>query len=722
MRLLSGRSIRTKLSILTCVVAISAATLTCIGLGGLGFHLLCTSEAHQLKNHARLLGHYSTPIVTLRNRAEGERFLASLAHDPSIEAACLFDIEQNCISSYGKAKSMTFPYHMKDKQYRLASFNRLEVLSQINTAGQHIGYVYLLTNTSAVQARLGQFVRGTGIVFLVVFGLSCVVAVPFMRMISRPILKLTNAVNDITHNDKPSISFSGHFSPECTAVLSAMNCLLAKIEESALVTERTTTKLQDRVAQGSHGLAQELKHLQQRQQDLERAKDAAEAANMAKSSFFADLSQEMSGPLDLIVDNVQSLQHGEQPSGGQTSESQLEAIRRNSQQLQRFVQDVAEIAKVEAGRIEITRVVCLPQSIIACAIAGHQSQAEKKGLTFEYQWRGSEEESMCCDPDRIQQVVQVLVDNAIRFTEAGGVRIVASFEHLQDSRQLRIEVTDTGVGIEGEDLNQIFEASTQSTCVSPDNRDTAMGLQNCHRIVSALGGRITVNSSLGEGSVFTVMLDADAVRPPTTLVGAHDSSVDSPVTVHSASVPTAAAACAESDDQPRPSTGRMLPLKILVVDDSDSNRNLTQTVLRRVGAKVECAENGLEAVQAAARGPFDLVLMDMQMPVMDGYSATREIHAQGIDVPIIALIASAGDFDEQRCRTAGCVGHLTKPVDVAGLLSVAKRVLPKGKALGRAAQPPAESPEPAEEPRTEPAAKPRSPYDIDLEPQQVDSF
>lgn len=706
MRLLSARSTRAKLSLLTCVVALAAVSTAGLGFAGLGFHQLCVSESQQLRNHAQLLGYYGASIMKLGHRTEGERLLASLSNNPSIEAACLFDFDQNCISRYGNAKSMAFPFHLQGKPYRLASLNRLETLVQVDAAGQPIGFVYLRSNTNAAQAGMGQFLRGAGVVSLVALGVCWVVAFPLKRSIAKPIGQLAKAVEEMVSGDTPAINLAGRLGPECARVLDAVNKLIVKTTASAHAAELATSGLEDRVAESNHGLAQELKRLHKRHDALERAKEAADAASLAKSSFIADLGQEMSEPLDRIVDGLEALLGSDRPLAGHEAASQLEDIFRHGQQLQQLVQGVSEIARVEAGRVKLEQVDCTPETIIADVVTQYQDQADAKGIGLEYRWRGSVGVAICCDPERLRQVVQVLVANAIRFTEVGGVRVCARFEQGSEARQLRIEVTDTGIGIGDDKIDQIFEPSSRSARVQQDDVEAAMGLRNCRKIVNAMGGQITVNSSVGEGSAFTVTLNAGAASNSTSHVssGEHGDRLATPRSARgaAASVPTG------SD------RSEAVPPRILVVDDSDTNRDLTQLVLRRAGARVEGAENGLEAVQAAIGEPFDLVFMDMQMPVMDGYSATREIRAQGLDVPIIALTAHALEFDEMKCLAVGCNGHLNKPATAEDLLAAADRFLPPHKRLARAAAPAAK---PAPQAPPQAVVKPRSPYEIDFEPQ-----
>jgi CheY-like chemotaxis protein/HPt (histidine-containing phosphotransfer) domain-containing protein len=250
-----------------------------------------------------------------------------------------------------------------------------------------------------------------------------------------------------------------------------------------------------------------------------------------------------------------------------------------------------------------------------------------------------------------------LTSNVVKFTERGQIDISARFVDEGGRLRFRIEVADTGVGIPADRLEDIFDPFVQvDNSVTRKYSGTGLGLSISRHIALALGGRLNVSSQLGEGTVFT----AD-IEPGPRL---SDVAIELlPVEVH----------------RPKPEVGpRETPKlrgRILLVDDGDMNRKLVGLVLRRVGVEVIDAENGKIGVEKATREPFDLILMDMQMPVMDGYTAARCLRQQGLTTPIIALTAHAMKGDEENCRAAGCSGYLAKPIDIDRLVNVVRETL-----------------------------------------------
>jgi len=673
-------SIRTKLSVLTCVVAFAAVTLTSLGFSEIGFKHLRATEAKSLQNHARLMGHFATPILTLRNRSAGDRLLDSLSSDPSIEAACLFDMEHECLSRYGAEMPIAFPSHLEGTSHQYSERGRLEFLKQVEVSSQPIGFVYLRSNTTVTRAELLPYGLGAGVLACVVFALTNLMAIPFKRAISNPIQRLVETTADLSKATHPMASEIDLVSPECSQVMQAVNQLVSTIEKSEQAALHAATGMEARVAERKHGLAIELKRLQKRCQELECANGTVENASRAKTRFIVDMIREVSEPLDAMVEGLQKFRSGSLELSAPDAKAQLDVMRRDGLNLQALLRDVSKSAIDETERLVCQPVECRPQAIVADVIETYRDHAVEKELVLEYAWRGSENETLWCDPSQLRQMVDVLVNNAIRYTEMGGVRVSARFDQGQDGRQLRIEVTDTGIGMSHEKIDQLF--------VSPDSGGGSRtrlgivprGLLACQTIVSTMGGHIAANSSVGEGTVFTLTINAETA--PTSTAGNSPREEDQ---IRTTTDSFDASRQNDAGFEQSPDTNTTTTPKILVVDDSDTNRDLVQLVLRRAGARVEGAENGLDAVQAAIRESFDLILMDMQMPVMDGYSATREIRAQGIDVPIIALTAFARDFDEQKCLAAGCNGHLTKPIDSDHLLSAAQRVLPSNLVLSRSA-------------------------------------
>jgi CheY-like chemotaxis protein len=260
-----------------------------------------------------------------------------------------------------------------------------------------------------------------------------------------------------------------------------------------------------------------------------------------------------------------------------------------------------------------------------------------------------------------------LVGNALKFTKVGGVTIVARPVREGPRAQLAIAVIDTGIGIPPDKLESIFDPFVQAdNSVTREFGGTGLGLAICRRIAAALGGTLTVESELGRGSTFTATVD----------IGSWDD-------VRILEAPPADGVTPRRHEQPANIT-QLPPGRIPLVEDGDTNRKLISLILQRAGAEVTTAENGQVAVDLAAQQSFDLILMDMQMPVMDGYTASRRLRQAGVDAPIIALTAHAMKGDDKHCREAGCSGYLTKPVDADQLLcTVADALSVGGGSVGR---------------------------------------
>ncbi len=392
---------------------------------------------------------------------------------------------------------------------------------------------------------------------------------------------------------------------------------------------------------------------------LRHAIEQAEAANSAKSLFLASMSHEIRTPLNGILGFTEVLRRG--AGSPQQRNHYLDTIHASGQHLLTLINDILDLSKIEAGRMEIELVQCSPHEVIIEVLSILRVRAQEKALSLECHWSGGMPETIRTDPVRLRQLLINLVGNAIKFTERGSVTLSANIDLQAPEPMLVIEVRDTGIGIQPEHLAHVFLPFDQAdSSITRKFGGTGLGLAISQQIVRMLGGDITVQSELGQGSVFRVTLETGPLNdvqilddPPTEMITSHKRVTD--------------------DSFAR---SRIKSARILVVEDGETNRNLITVVLQDAGAQVVCAENGQLGLEAAGREPFDLILMDMQMPVLDGYSATRRLRERGCQLPIIALTAHAMRGDELKCREAGCSGYLTKPIDVDGLVRTIGTALP----------------------------------------------
>jgi CheY-like chemotaxis protein/HPt (histidine-containing phosphotransfer) domain-containing protein len=336
----------------------------------------------------------------------------------------------------------------------------------------------------------------------------------------------------------------------------------------------------------------------------------------------------------------------------------LNTIHSSGQHLLALINDILDLSKVESGRLELELVRCSPHQVVAEVLTVLRVKANEKKIDLQYEPEDQLPETILTDPARLRQTLINLVGNAIKFTDQGSVRVKARLAADNDRPLLAFDVVDTGIGISREALDKIFDPFAQADgSVTRRYGGTGLGLAISRRFADALGGSLTATSEPGKGSVFTLLIDAGSLDGVPT-IGAEEARN---IKIQDAQTETVPAA--------------LPPSRILVVDDGAENRELLTLVLSQVGVKVETADDGKRAVEMAIARPYDVILMDMQMPIMDGYTAATVLRDQGYEQPIIALTANAMKGDEDKCLEAGCSGFLPKPIDMDRLFQTLAEVL-----------------------------------------------
>jgi PAS domain S-box-containing protein len=399
---------------------------------------------------------------------------------------------------------------------------------------------------------------------------------------------------------------------------------------------------------------------------LEEARTAADAANAAKSNFLANMSHEIRTPMTAVVGYADLLA---EPGRSDAERGEwVSVIRRNARHLLELINDILDLSKIEAGKMTLESTPCDPRQIINDVLAMMRPRALEKHIRVQLEQESQLPAEINADPLRLRQVLANLVGNAIKFTEAGEVTVHVECEACISGSgfgDLHIAVRDTGIGMDQAQIDRLFRPFTQADETTTRRfGGTGLGLTITHRLVQMMGGTIEVKSEVSIGSTFELTLPI-AIGTTNGNNGGKGgtSGRDVPRLPSPAEPPVAVAA----------SRGR-----ILMAEDGPDMQRLMSFLLTRSGAEVTVVSNGVTALEAAAGQNFDVILLDMQMPEMDGYTAARELRRRGIQTPIIAVTAHAMTGDRERCLAAGCSDYLTKPIDAAELLRRVEHYLTNG--------------------------------------------
>ena len=410
-----------------------------------------------------------------------------------------------------------------------------------------------------------------------------------------------------------------------------------------IVSERTAT-----AEARSLELQKTADYLRQTQTALAAARDAAEVANQAKTDFLAHMSHEIRTPIGAVLGFTELLLNGQQPLHIEQRQ-QLERVHSNGAHLLRLLNDLLDLSRIEAGELTIERLECNPFNLLSDILESLQSRAVDKGLKLSLSLSDRIPEKITTDITRFRQVITNLVGNAIKFTSVGSVDLVVDTDISEEC--LTVHVNDTGVGISKSAQADVFEPFRQADeSVNRRFGGTGLGLSISRNLAVALGGNVTLQSEPGFGSTFSASVAT--------------GSLDG-IPMLSMSEATSAASALSAD---KLAVVDLSGVRILIADDVDANREFFSRTLHSAGASCRVVQDGQQAVDAWQAAEFDIVLMDMRMPVLDGYSAVRMLRESGAELPIVALTANGMAEDEERCHSVGCTGYLTKPISMNALL------------------------------------------------------
>jgi signal transduction histidine kinase/CheY-like chemotaxis protein/HPt (histidine-containing phosphotransfer) domain-containing protein len=429
-----------------------------------------------------------------------------------------------------------------------------------------------------------------------------------------------------------------------------------RAEKALLQAKKQTDKSKDEIERVNRQLETSIKRAKQLAEEAERA-------NESKSDFLANMSHEIRTPMNAIIGFSEVLSEDKLTN---EQRKHINIIKESGENLLQLINDILDFSKIEAGKLDIEIIECSLGRLLAVVEPLMRPRAEEKGLTLEIVKSEGLPALIRTDPVRLRQCLINLINNAIKFTEEGYVRTTVSLEEFGDEPYIKFDIKDTGIGIPDDKQSVIFKKFEQAEGgTTRKYGGTGLGLPITKQLAHLLGGEVTVTSEEGKGAVFSFIIPAGVDVKSQPSLDEYDF-------------------VSELNQEDATTTKRAkLSGRILVAEDSRTNQMLIRLLLEKLGLKITIAQDGKKAVEEALSQTFDLIFMDMQMPIMNGYEATKKLRSEGITTPIVALTAHAMKGDDAKCISAGCSDYLAKPLNRKKLLeTVHKYFSSEGKALG----------------------------------------
>jgi signal transduction histidine kinase/CheY-like chemotaxis protein len=619
---------------------------------------------NKLTSVARITGLNVAAAITFHDQQSAADTLAALSVEPSVLAAFVIKPDGQIFAQYRSLSGMANKHFQEpspkiDELIAKASTQSfwnfhedLEAVEPIILDHQQLGIVVIQSQPSDLLAKIRWFIEFTATILVLIFIITYLVSSRLQQVISGPILHLVEIMQTVSAQKSYCLRVKKETNDEVGKLFEGFNEMLENIEARDKQLELHRENLEQQVTLRTNDLSDANRKLEAMIVELKMAKEIAEAASKAKSEFLSNMSHEIRTPLHAVLGMTELLDYTELT---EDQRKLLTTIHSAGKTLIGLISNILDFSKIEAGKMVLDYVAIDLFSTVNATIAPIVQMAEQKGLKVETCIEGTDGLLILVDPTRLQQILTNLIYNAIKFTVQGKISVHSSLHRRSDNNaDLLIEIADTGIGISADAKAILFDSFTQEdSSTTRKYGGTGLGLAITKKLVALMGGEIHVESELGKGSTFRIIIPCQTQNKSLTVEATPDCAADRK-TVKGTS--------------------------ILVVEDNADNQNVARQMLEMLGFRIDIAGNGLQACEMTAQASYDLILMDCQMPVMDGFEATRAIRERerltGTHTRIIALTGNVVKEDLEQCLIAGMDHYLAKPFSLEEIHTMVLKWLP----------------------------------------------